>query len=455
MKPLNKINSKRKCDTMIPGSSKKSSTDLISNASTMSSSEFFTPNRFDTMIIDEESNEPVFNNENKKQRPVSFKSKIPPIIIKKQKCEAIKQLLITNGIKNYNMKVNINGILLHIPNIEEYKKTYDNLKINNIEFFSYELEENKSVKFVLTGLHSMTDEDLKQALAEHNIVPNKVTKLQLNTKRYDDQEVYILHFKKGEMTLNTLRKVKYMSHMVVKWTYYTRKITLTQCRRCQNFGHGTKQCNLNPRCIRCGDAHVSKECPHPPKCLNCKQGEHHYSACNSPLKCCICQGAHLTIRCDKYTSNKTQISIDRHIKCANCSGNHTANYRFCPIREKFIGSRNTVKQTTTGRNKSNDYSQSPSMSTFNYPPLSSPKNPNINNAYSKFSSNSANTIPQQQFRPKYSQVLKSTASEDLFTAPEIIKITNELIILLSRCKSKLDQISTISGILCKYIFNNE
>jgi len=61
-----------------------------------------------------------------------------------------------------------------------------------------------------------------------------------------------------------------------------------QCTDCQEYGHTRAYCTLRPVCVICGELHDSAYC--------------------------------MTNKSDPNTK-----------KCGNCGGNHTANYRGCPI----------------------------------------------------------------------------------------------------------------------------
>jgi hypothetical protein len=54
-------------------------------------------------------------------------------------------------------------------------------------------------------------------------------------------------------------------------SYLTPKGPL-QCKRCQRFGHTQRNCGYAPRCVACGDFHISGGCPAPrgqPLCCSC------------------------------------------------------------------------------------------------------------------------------------------------------------------------------------------
>lgn len=48
-----------------------------------------------------------------------------------------------------------------------------------------------------------------------------------------------------------------------------------QCFRCQKFGHSASKCHANPKCVKCGEDHLSNDCNLAPnaaaKCANCGQ----------------------------------------------------------------------------------------------------------------------------------------------------------------------------------------
>lgn len=51
---------------------------------------------------------------------------------------------------------------------------------------------------------------------------------------------------------------------------------VVQCFRCQLWEHAQSRCTANIKCVSCGEAHFSRECPRPKKqpatCANCGEG---------------------------------------------------------------------------------------------------------------------------------------------------------------------------------------
>ncbi|KAF8785636.1 Nucleic-acid-binding protein transposon like protein [Argiope bruennichi] len=75
-----------------------------------------------------------------------------------------------------------------------------------------------------------------------------------------------------------------------------------QCFNCQLWNHGSKGCKLKPKCVICAESHISRDCP--------KKGK------------------------------------ETEVKCANCGGPHTANYRGCPKYPKVAQHKSTQPGTS-------------------------------------------------------------------------------------------------------------
>lgn len=73
------------------------------------------------------------------------------------------------------------------------------------------------------------------------------------------------------------KKVRYCCNFQIKWEPYVKpkKFQTTQCYRCQRFGHVAKNCNMNPRCVKCSSNHDPGACTKmeeaQPVCVNCSK----------------------------------------------------------------------------------------------------------------------------------------------------------------------------------------
>lgn len=107
---------------------------------------------------------------------------------------------------------------------------------------------------------------------------------------YHNQANYIVYFPKDTTSLNELKqKVIGISNIVVYWHDYRSPKRPTLCHKCQMFGHGSRNCNLSPKCVKCGGNHITVEC---------------------------------NVDCDE---NDRQ-----NMKCANCGDKHVGSYSKCP-----------------------------------------------------------------------------------------------------------------------------
>ncbi|GFQ74127.1 nucleic-acid-binding protein from transposon X-element [Trichonephila clavata] len=75
----------------------------------------------------------------------------------------------------------------------------------------------------------------------------------------------------------------------VKVEVLNKKPGPAQCYRCQGFFHNSRYCSRNPRCLKCGKPHLTRDCKktlsEDPTCCNC-QGKHpaNFLGCpNNPL----------------------------------------------------------------------------------------------------------------------------------------------------------------------------
>ncbi|KAG8239976.1 hypothetical protein J437_LFUL019347, partial [Ladona fulva] len=96
-----------------------------------------------------------------------------------------------------------------------------------------------------------------------------------------------------------------------------------QCHRCQSFGHIDKACNMPPRCVKCGNNHLTSEC--------------------------------------KKEAAEAAM-------CANCKGDHPASYRGCPSYLKLKERLRELKEKAlqkSQRNVGNDNLKTPSKATAN------------------------------------------------------------------------------------------
>lgn len=342
----------------------------------------------------------------------SRKKKFPPFTIFGMKINDFKDHLSqVNGIemKNVHMKLTSQGIKVFVDSDSEFKTLHKFLVDNKYEFFSHTLNEERKQKVCLYGLYDMSDAQLKSDLNEVGVVPTEVKRIQIKKKRYSEHCIYLLYFmKRDNIKMTDLRKIKYVANCVVKWEFYSPKSKgPTQCSRCQNYGHGSDNCYLSPKCVRCGEKHDSNLCTYLPKIKDDKGTEVPDATKKIPLN---------------------------HVRCANCRKNgHTANFKGCEARELYL------KATNSNKNSRRAVSSKP------VPQM---------NSFDHFPRLSKNATPMPSMSWVKPPINSNETNNDLFSAAECIEIMNELIAKLSKCQNKQSQMNVMFEVTCKYIYGS-
>jgi hypothetical protein len=334
-------------------------------------------------------------------------AKPPPLTVTKINIVELEEKLKSFAINKSEIKFRLTkyGTKVFVNTNELFQKVKSFFIANNIEFFTHTLKEDRHTKIVLYGLPDLEIDDIKNELNDLDFNPDDIKKLNIKEQRYDFQCNYILYFKKTrKIKISDIRTIRSLFNLIVRWEYYIHKRHgPTQCSNCQGFSHGTKNCHLAPKCIRCGQDHKSAECP----------------------------------LLDK-TAAKTKTPIDK-LRCANCGLQHVANYSKCPKRLEIIRTRKFLAQNSnrTRNFESRGFNAAPQLNDFNFPSLTNQSN---GKAWS-------NT--RQQFQNQ--SVPNQINQNDLLSPNECFTAFNEFLTQLSQCTSRVEQLQVIGQITLKYL----
>lgn len=352
------------------------------------------------------------------------KVKIPLITLTEISLSDAQSVILRSGISIFNTKRTSTGINVYVYSTGDYKLLIDFLKKLNVHFFTYVLDEDRTTKIVLSGLHDMDIVDVTTILDQANVKPLQIRKMTLKKKKYEDHALYILYFRKGSILINNLRKIRSLHHCIVYWDYYSSKNNgPIQCRNCQMFGHGSTHCFRQPRCVKCGEGHATVHCP---------------------------LTANRTNEADKL-SNEV-------LKCANCSLQHTANYSKCAKRIEFVNARSLMNQRKTSPKNHFILRQS------QFPTLGEQVNTRTKDQKPECSYASkvrSGLNPSISFTNRDQQgtyinltntSIKTNTDSKLFSHTELIQIINTAFSRLSECITKQDQVRVILEIVSLYCF---
>lgn len=210
------------------------------------------------------------------------KEKVPPIVIRnKQRYNAITGALKTAHI-DFGHAVNMQeGIKIHPPTIDDYRKIQKFLDENKEQYHSYTLQEDKKLHIVLRKVPEVWHTDYVQELLRENGFHPAGAYRWYNRNGEPTSLVKVLLPKEEKEIFN----LKHLNQMCIRVETQHSKTKDTQCHRCQKHGHAQTNCRANPKCVKCGEEHYTHTCTLP----------------------------------------KTEPA-----KCANCGGAHPASYRGCP-----------------------------------------------------------------------------------------------------------------------------
>lgn len=366
------------------------------------------------------------------------KERVPPIIISPPTSrKSVEFSLNSIAVSKYQLKHASSGLYLYVESIDDHKKVRETFKASGIPFYSHDLPEDKVAKVVLIGLDKMEPKELTGLIKQAGFDPVDIKVMTPKKARYTDHVNYLVYFKRDSTDLKKLYKTKVLNHTVIRWEpYRSNRATPTQCRRCQRPGHGTRHCEMPPRCMYCPGEHLSSKCTAIKMAYDVAKAKEQATGVTNPAP---------------------KLIDDFKPTCCNCKGNHLASDPGCPEWKRFQEIQAGIAQKNQRQaNKRFNYKQDEFPQTLNSrsqpqqhirttPALTSHQRP----TYSQVASTSF--IAQQQ----PNALNDGDCSEDLFSFTEINSLINEMMTSLSKCKSKADQFQVISHLALKYVYGHK
>lgn len=186
------------------------------------------------------------------------------------------------------------------PNTSDaYRGIIKFLQASGLQYYTYQLKEEKSFRVVIRHLHPSTPEaEIKKALDKLGFKVRQATCVLQNKTKIPLPLFFVdLEPATNNQEIFSLKRLLY-TIIVVEEPH--RKETIVQCQKCQGFNHSKNFCQLTAACVKCA-------------------------------------GPHLTSECTKKTR-------DEKAKCVHCQGDHPANYKGCSIYQELLRQRRTSRQ---------------------------------------------------------------------------------------------------------------
>lgn len=162
---------------------------------------------------------------------------------------------------DFTIKYMSTGTKIMVKNFELYNNFRKSLNDWNVEFLPTTQHQISSTGlFLLVFLRSHEKESKSRWNSTRWYLPKFVNQ---KSKKFEEKGSYITSFTQGTVKMQNLKKTV-IDYTVPKWRpYYESTNNITQCRRCQIFGHGIRNCNMKFKCSNCGLDHPTEACKSP------------------------------------------------------------------------------------------------------------------------------------------------------------------------------------------------
>ncbi|CAG5078033.1 Similar to ORF1: Nucleic-acid-binding protein from transposon X-element (Drosophila melanogaster) [Cotesia congregata] len=205
--------------------------------------------------------------------------KPPPIFIIGEDIKVTSAKITSAGIKKdaVTIKQNRGSHTILAAN----RSTYDVIKLKllelKVQFYTYTPKDLKPQTVVLKDIYgNYTADDIKADILEANkdIIITKIIPIVCKNSKYKKQH-FIIQIPAGSKKKD-LTSLKKIGSQVAHWENLI-KNSVTQCKNCQRVGHTSSQCNMEYRCVKCGQSHERGKCTIPIEdnnkenltCINC------------------------------------------------------------------------------------------------------------------------------------------------------------------------------------------
>lgn len=235
-------------------------------------------------ISNGERNEEMESNKEMESQPQ--KMKIPkPIFaatndVKKLQAELFKN---TEFSEKPMYKRCFNYTQIITSSAADKQKVTAGLTEKKLDFYTFPEPSQKPKIFVMKGYLYATPEEILSDLQKAEIKAKVTYLMNPSNPYFMSNPLYMVHFEKDtDLNVQLLnRQNRYIINMVVSWEPLRKQIQrLTQCYRCQRFGHSSSRCGFLVRCVKCNESHEKGACKRTDNkvpgvyCVNCKGNDH-------------------------------------------------------------------------------------------------------------------------------------------------------------------------------------
>ena len=208
----------------------------------------------------------------------------PPIVIDGKIVDKSLYAMIQIITKDFVLQHNNSQDRVNITTFNKDIKTavINELRRRNIEYHTFSGRDERRNTYVIKGLQGgWSSQEVREALAARG-----VDVFNVNLMKNVLSPIYVISTNKN-ISLSMLKeKVGVLLYTKVNIEKYANKRQISQCHRCQEWGHVAANCFLRQACLKCAGAHFTHECikprDTPARCTNCK-GDHPANSVTCPV----------------------------------------------------------------------------------------------------------------------------------------------------------------------------
>ncbi|GFS72847.1 nucleic-acid-binding protein from transposon X-element [Nephila pilipes] len=241
-------------------------------------------NRFNNLSVDER--EEYISDDEDVTTPPPKKQYAPPITIDNiqnsttllKKLKNLTQLNLTGKLIGSSLRV-------YPQTAAAYHQIRSFISQENLQHYTYQLPEDKMIRAVIRGMPIDTPvQEILQDLDELNIHAEECH-IMTNKRNDTPMPLFLVTLKKTDENKEIFNLTEICS-LKIEVEALRKKIGPAQCHRCQGFFHNSRYCTRNPKCVKCGKNHLTKDCTKPkevaPTCCHCN-GAHTSNYLQCPM----------------------------------------------------------------------------------------------------------------------------------------------------------------------------
>lgn len=117
----------------------------------------------------------------------------------------------------------------------------------------------RPIKKVIRGLAlDTTTEEIQQELTKLDFQVLKVAQL-ISRRTQAPMPLFLIHLSPVSKS-NEIVELNKLFYFRINIEEYRSTFRTQQCHQCQFFHHHSENCMMKPRCVKCADAHHTKDC---------------------------------------------------------------------------------------------------------------------------------------------------------------------------------------------------